>query len=183
MRLVLIRHGIAQELNDVPPRPSRPVPTDSDRALTPKGRKRVKSAAAGLREIGVAADVIFHSGLRRARETAELMVGALAGKRRALQETEALVPAADPAHFIGELQKQRAKNVVAVGHAPNLDRVIAFLVGEGAKTITELGKAGAAALELELESTGRGAGRLEWLLTPRMLRRLGRRSNGRVAKE
>ncbi len=169
MKLVLIRHGIAEERATVKPRAAGLGPLDADRRLTTKGTRRVRAAAAALRELGVRPDVVLHSGLVRARETAELVAARLRPRRSELVVTDALVPEADPQLLFDELRRLRARSVVAVGHAPNLDRVVALACGASGRFVTSLGKAAAACIELP--DSGRAAGRLVWLLPPRMLRR------------
>jgi phosphohistidine phosphatase SixA len=63
----------------------------------------------------------------------------------------------------------RAETVVCCGHAPNLDAVIAHVVG-ACDAFTSLKKAGAACLELP--SLRAASGSLLWLHPPAALRRL-----------
>jgi phosphohistidine phosphatase SixA len=59
-----------------------------------------------------------------------------------------------------------------VGHAPNLDWVVAHLVGAD-EPVTQLKKAGCASIELRSNIVGHGCGRLFAVLPPSTLRRLG----------
>ena len=61
-----------------------------------------------------------------------------------------------------------ASTVLLVGHRPHLDYAIADLLGLH-RPVTSLKKAGAAAVAV----TSTGVGSLEWVMTPRGLRRLG----------
>ena len=167
MELVLMRHGIAVELNKLQTRPRR----DQDRPLTGSGRRKASKAAKGLRELGLKPDLVVHSGLLRAKQTAKVIAKRLKPKRRELVATDALEPYADPHRIFEFLARRRASTVVVVGHAPNLDRVAAIASGVRGRQLTELGKAGAIAFELP--RSGRPPGRLLWLLEPSMLRRLG----------
>ncbi|MBL8842158.1 MAG: histidine phosphatase family protein [Planctomycetes bacterium] len=193
MMLVLFRHGIAQELEEVAARPGEAAPRDEDRALTERGRRRVFRAAKALKKIGIRAPVIVQSGLRRAAETALLLAERLLPEMRqdAAQaaagaalpsaprhdarviESSALVPDAPPRELFELLpQWKAAECVIAVGHAPHLDRVVALALGAQGRIVTELGKA--AAVALEVPTSGRPVGQLLWLLPPKLLRRLGR---------
>ena len=67
-RLYLLRHGIA-----IPARPS-PIEED-DRPLTPKGKRRMKQIARGLRRLKITPDRLITSPLPRARQTAEMRRG------------------------------------------------------------------------------------------------------------
>jgi phosphohistidine phosphatase len=171
MRLILLRHGIAAELRDTPPRADGRAPTDADRPLTERGRRRLKRAARGLRRLGVRPDRVLHSGLVRARETAEKIVAGLDIESPRFVEVAALIPEADPADFFKLLPRLAAKQLLCVSHAPVLDRILAFACGVKGRLVSSLGKAGAVCLELP--DSGRPAGRIVWFLPPKLLRRFG----------
>ena len=171
MRLILLRHGIAADLRETPARADgRPV-SDVDRPLTERGRRRLKRAARGLRRLGVRPDRILHSGLVRARETAERIVAGLDVGTPRFVEVAALVPEADPAEFFRILPSLAATQILCVSHAPVLDRILAFACGVKGRVVSALGKAGA--ICLELPDSGRPAGRIVWFLPPKLLRRFG----------
>lgn len=190
MMLVLFRHGIAQELDTVAARPGEAAPRDEDRALTERGQRRVLRAAKALKKIGIRPQVIAQSGLRRAAETALLLAERLLPEERLdaenaaarpspphhearVIESSALQPDAPPRELFELLpQWKAAECVIAVGHAPHLDRVVALALGAQGRIVTELGKA--AAVALEVPTSGRPVGQLLWLLPPKLLRRLGR---------
>lgn len=194
MMLVLFRHGIALELDEVAARPGEAAPRDEDRALTEQGQRRVLRAGKALKKIGIRPHVIVQSGLRRAAETALLLAERLLPEERLDAENAAARPAAPrnaareaarviessalrpdaPPRDLFELlpQWKAAECVIAVGHAPHLDRVVALALGAQGRIVTELGKA--AAVALEVPTSGRPVGQLLWLLPPKLLRRLGR---------
>jgi phosphohistidine phosphatase len=163
MRVVLLRHAIAV------PRET-PGVADDDRPLTPKGRRRFRRGARGLSRLLDRPDVLLTSPRRRARETAEL-AGRAWGRT-----TPVLEPAlADesPERVLAALARRPGDTtIVLVGHEPQLSRVLASLLGTRASGRLALGKGGAALLELD--GPPRAGGRLLWLLSPRLLRRLGR---------
>ena len=64
MRIYVLRHGIAE---DAPPGGS-----DSDRALTLEGRRKLRGVLEHARRAGVVPDIILTSPLKRAVETADL---------------------------------------------------------------------------------------------------------------
>ncbi len=170
MILVLIRHGIAEELADMRSLPGKQRSTDADRALTPLGIRRVRKAARALKKIGFRADRILHSGLRRAEQTAALIAAELQPKEPELLVSGAVLSEADPRDLFQLLPELRARRVLVVGHAPHLDRVIALACGSSSRAITALGKA--AAVALDLPDPARPTGRLLWLLPPKLLRAL-----------
>ncbi len=176
MFLVLMRHGIAQELGEMVSSPGEAWPRDEMRSLTELGRKRVRRAGLGLRRIGFRADAIISSDLVRARQTAELVARCIVRRsaRAGFRPTEssALRPSAHPAEFVKLLPTLRdCASLLAVGHLPHLDRLVALLLGSPDRQLTSFGKAGA--LALEVPTSGRAAGLLRWYLPPRLLRRLG----------
>jgi phosphohistidine phosphatase len=170
MRVIFLRHGIAAELSQLRAAPGAPPPTDDDRPLTELGRRRVRQAAKALAALHLRPDWILHSGLVRAHETADLVAERLRVPVERRRQTDALRSEADPKAIFPELAKLHARRIVCVGHAPHVDRVVALAVGAAHREVTELGKAGAACLELP--DSGRPAGRIVWLLPPKMLRKL-----------
>jgi phosphohistidine phosphatase len=162
MQLVLLRHGIAVSHDDPE------CPADDLRPLTPKGIARTRESAQGLKTLGVAPALVYTSPLVRARETALIAADVFGFDPAAIRVTEALRWEADPEAILNELAGADAAQVLCVGHAPNLDAVLAATLNPRFHPFTSLGKAGAASVTI-----GRGAAVLDWILTPRALRRLG----------
>jgi phosphohistidine phosphatase SixA len=63
-----------------------------------------------------------------------------------------------------------ADEVLVIGHAPHLDLLLAQLVGAPGVALSSLKKSGA----VSVAGGATGTGQIEWLLTPRALRRIGR---------
>lgn len=168
MLLVLLRHGIAQDLADA----AGPM-ADAERRLTPKGLRRTREVARGLRALDVTPRVILSSPYLRARETAELALEALGPRGAEVVPTDALLPDAPPADLVRVCERLEVDSVLAAGHAPHVDALIAHVLGAPAP-VTAIKKAGAACLELAPPTLAGPRGRLVWLLEPRALRRLGR---------
>lgn len=163
MRVIILRHGIAHDRAD----PDCPV--DADRALTDDGKKRVRKAAKGLREIGAVPTRILTSPYLRAKETAAIAAEALSIHESKITLTDALLPEAAPYALFHALYAFHGSDeeILCVGHAPNVDKVIAVaLTGERAP-VTSLKKAGAAMLLVE--DLPRTRGHLAWLLPPKVL--------------
>ncbi len=158
MRLIAIRHGIAAD----PPEHGGP---DATRPLTERGRERCAAAARGLLRLEAAPALILTSPLVRAAETAAILAGVLG--TAAPVRTAALAPGGDPGRVLDEARATGADTVIAVGHRPDLDALIAHALDLG-QPVTRLGKCGAAAVAFE-----DGGAELLWVLTPRALRALG----------
>lgn len=165
MILYVVRHAIAE---DAPAGGD-----DGARRLTSAGRRKMKAAAAGLRELGVAPAVVLTSPLVRALETARIVVAVL-HRAPAPRELPALAPDVAPADTLKALRVfGRSQHVMIVGHEPNLSRTIALLLtGAVDGAAIELKKGACAALELTAFAPGGAT--LRWLLQPRALRRVGR---------
>ncbi len=162
MQLVLFRHGIAVSHDDPD------CPEDDLRPLTPKGIRRTHEAARGLAALEVEPDVILTSPLVRARETALIAAEELGFDAGAVRVTENLRWELPPGRILEEIDGMGAARVLCVGHAPHLDALLAAALGLRAGSISSLGKAGAACVTRHARDAV-----LDWLLTPRALRRLG----------
>ena len=170
MRIVLMRHGIAID------REHPDCPTDADRPLTSEGERRTYKAARGLRRMGFRPHRVLSSPWLRARRTAEICAEVLDASSQVLPEgaiefRDDLLPDADPASLAAHLGGLVDDDeVLVVGHAPQLDRLLSHLLGAPQIELSSLKKAGAASIV----GAAANDGQLEWLLTPRALRRIGR---------
>lgn len=163
MKLHLFRHGIAIDRED----PA--CPSEHDRFLTPKGIAKTEAAAHGLRALGIKPDLILSSPLLRAMQTAEIACETLGYPVKKLRQIEALKSDAKPADLFDELSGLKAEEVICVGHAPNLDQVIAFAIGSHSQA-TSLKKAGLGSLEIESFSPPRST--IVGIYSPKALRLL-----------
>jgi phosphohistidine phosphatase len=112
----LVRHGTAA-----------PGPDEGARPLTPEGRAEVEATARALRSHGAQVAEVRHSGLVRARETAEILARVLAPPR-GVRAATGLAPEDDPDVARAELELA-TEPLMLVGHLPHLARLAAALVG------------------------------------------------------
>lgn len=155
---VLLRHGIAEE--------ATPDKKDEDRGLTAEGHARMKEIARGLERALPKAQVIYSSPLLRAVQTA-LWVSKGYKSKMNINTTDALAPGATPKQFLELIKSIPERRVIFVGHEPTLSANMAALVGiERAKV--ELKKGGCYGVRIDPDGTGT----LEWLLSPRVLRKI-----------
>lgn len=161
MKLYLLRHGDAADPGD------QRYSTDAARPLTPKGIKRTRQLANGLRQMGVTFDLIFSSPLLRAKQTAEIVARSLKLERQ-LHFTNHLALEGAYVDILGQVEhaQPEAQTVLLVGHEPYLSGLISLLCTGGPALGLTLKKGGLARLEIVTLKAGRCA-RLEWLLTPR----------------
>jgi len=156
MQLFLIRHAIAED--------SRAGLRDEARALTPAGRARFAEEVKGLERLGLAFERLRHSPLRRALETAELLVPLVDGEL----EVDARLAGAPGAELIASLA---GASLALVGHEPWLSELAWQLVSGGADASGFALKKGGL---LQLEGEPRPGGmRLVQALAPATLRALG----------
>jgi phosphohistidine phosphatase len=169
VELLLLRHGIAEE--------RCPERVDGERALTAVGRSRTRAVAERLVQLGLGCDQLVTSPLVRARQTAEIAVGAglvaqgspsLSLRVDAARVDAALAPGGDPLPLVAEFQRAASAHkgllrLALVGHEPDLGALAAQLIGAPEGAIA-LKKAGIALLLL-----GPGRGQLKLLMAPRQL--------------
>jgi phosphohistidine phosphatase len=111
----LVRHGDALSANENPARP-----------LSPAGRAGVERTARFALERKVQVTIIYHSGILRALESAEIF-GRLLTPPSGLEEHAGLLPEDDPAIVKAELDLA-AQPILLVGHLPYLNRLASLLV-------------------------------------------------------
>lgn len=166
MNLYLLRHAIAEEAAENQP--------DSERALTEKGRRKLQGVLSGLQTLELRVDYIFSSPYLRAHQTAELAASAFGLPPERLVETGHLSPLGFADLLIEKINREYpgAENILLVGHEPSLSQLISILLGGEPGLPITMKKAGVCKLSTDRLSHNRCA-RLEWLLTPAQLIKIG----------
>jgi phosphohistidine phosphatase len=166
VKILIVRHGPAGDREEW----ERAGKDDSLRPLTPKGKKEVRKAAAGLARLVPDLDVIATSPWTRARQTAELVNKEYGSE---IEEVEELTSDHRPEELESWLGEQAGRAAIAlVGHEPYLGLLVGYLLTGKSVSFVDLKKGGASLIEMEQPSRP-GTGCLEWLLSDRELRRLG----------
>lgn len=160
MKLFIVRHAWAGETGDPQ------YPNDNLRPLTQEGRIRFREVVAALVKRGFAPSVVASSPLVRCRQTAEIIVEGLGGGVP-LIEVDALAPDSDLKALVAWTQRQQAESVAWVGHAPDVGRLVAEMIGDGGADI-RFAKGTIACIDLP-GGCARGAGELVWLATAKSL--------------
>ena len=170
MQVILLRHGIALEPEEAANAGIR----EHERPLTKQGLARTAEAVQGLHELVGSVDLIAHSPLTRARQTADILAEAYPSARRT--ETRALKPgetAEALAQFVARYVRSSTQDpVILVGHEPDLSQWAAWAVTGRTRPLFGLKKAGACLIEFDGNPQAK-SGRLLWLLPAGVLRRLG----------
>lgn len=165
MELWIVRHGIAIE------RGAPGVKSDDERWLTEEGKERTREVAKGLAALGVKPALLLTSPLVRARETAEILAEELGVKK--VQETDSLRPGFAMTDLCDAILAAGAPDaVLIVGHEPDLGELISTLVWGDDSGQIAMRKAGVALLTLDKLPPGERGVTLEWLLPPKVLRRV-----------
>jgi phosphohistidine phosphatase len=163
MNLYIIRHAIAVD------EATSDYPSDSERPLTDKGRKKMRQIAKALRHLGVEFDLILSSPYVRACETAEILADVFKMKDR-IVFSDNLIPLGNPELVIGEInEKHSVDSLAIVGHEPHLSSLIGWLTSDGSKIEITLKKGGVCHLSADDLHHQDHRATLEWLLTPGIL--------------
>jgi phosphohistidine phosphatase len=129
----------------------------------------MRKAARGLARLGVSVEVVLTSPLVRARQTAEILAGAL-DPRPTLVNVDSLAPDGAYAAVVADLEKHARKMRLAlVGHEPMIGEFAARILGS--RHPIEFKKGAVCRIDIE-DLPPAGPGDLRWMLTPKILRAL-----------
>lgn len=153
MQIYLLRHGIAED--------TRPGGSDSERALTPEGKDKLRRI---LKHMDPHPGLILSSPYRRAEETAEIAAEVL-GYKGKIVKTPALVPEASPYGVWEEIrQRPDEPSVLLASHEPLMSSTVALLLGCPSMMV-DMKKA--ALVRIDIDRFSRDPrGVLKWMLTP-----------------
>lgn len=161
----MMRHGIAVTRGD----PN--FPDDTERPLTPAGKKKLRSIARGLFRLGLCVDSIISSPLVRASETAEI-VSEVFGPGVTVESSDFLRPGGSLQTLLTSLGKRADhRSVLIIGHEPDLSEGVARLIGN-ARANFQFKKGGCCRIDFD-KFPPRPPGKLIWWLTPRVMRKIG----------
>jgi phosphohistidine phosphatase len=150
MFLYIFRHGDA-----------KPKSEDPDRGLSDRGREEVEAVCAAFSRTEPQIEAIWHSGKTRAAQTSGLLAATLGIEKRVFARS-GLDPNDPPQPLVEEIEGQD-KNVVIVGHLPQLGKLISVLLLGEEHDLLDLPSAGLVCLEGSGDSW-----RLNWFLTPEL---------------
>jgi phosphohistidine phosphatase len=164
LELVILRHGKAGNRS-----PS--IVKDFERGLTSSGRKDIKEIANSIKALKLNIDKIATSPLIRAQETSEIFAKALK-KQKVLEVWDELKPEANTVDLFHKLSELKVdSSILIVGHEPCLSSVISDLISGGKSSRILLEKGGMAKVIIT-SFDPKPSGELEWLLTPRQIKRM-----------
>jgi phosphohistidine phosphatase len=157
--VVFLRHGIAEERSSDK--------KDEDRGLTAEGHAKMKWVARGLERALPRVGAIYSSPLLRAVQTS-LWVSKAYRSRVNVTTSDALAPAAKTKDFLDLIASIPVTRAIVVGHEPSLSDNVRKLTRLSHPDAIELKKGGCYGVRLRPDGTAI----LEWILPPRILRKL-----------
>jgi phosphohistidine phosphatase len=152
MKLYLVQHGKAVSEE-----------ADRQRPLTDEGRREVERVAAFVKRLDLSVDYLWHSGKKRAAQTAGILAGVVK-VRKGSGAHKGLAPNDDVAAMKEELAA--SGDILIVGHLPFLSKLASLL-------LTSNEEAGAVAFKnggiVCLSLSDQKQWLLEWAVTPEFL--------------
>jgi phosphohistidine phosphatase len=158
--IVLLRRGIGEDTS--------PDTADEAQGLSAEGHARMKQIARGIEQSFPRAGAIYTSPLLPATQTAQWVSKAYR-QRITVNTSDALAPGATTAQFLELIASLADRRTIVVGHEPNLSENLIALVGLGESRAIELKRGGCYGVRIRAD----GSAGLEWMLPPRILRKLG----------
>jgi phosphohistidine phosphatase len=158
MQVHLLRHGIAED--------GHAGLSDSERALTQEGRKKLRQVLQTAAKAGVKPTLILTSPLKRAVQTAEIAKRVLGYQGEVLQ-TKTLAPGSSVEQVWDEIRVHKNElSLLLSGHNPMFEHLAGYLLGHPDLKM-EFKKG--ALLRVDIESFGAAPrGVLRWCLTAKL---------------
>jgi phosphohistidine phosphatase len=151
MRLYLVQHGEAKSEAE-----------DPGRSLTVRGEEETRKISSVVKKLGIHPSRIYHSGKKRAEQTAGIIARA---SDLSPQLGQGLNPNDDVHPWVERISRE-TEGLMLVGHLPFMEKLASFLVcgDEGAKAVLFRYSA---ILCLEKKESRKWA--VDWFLKPEMV--------------
>ena len=148
MKLYLVQHAnpVAKEV-------------DPERPLSERGRDDLRKIASFIKPLGLGVDCLWHSGKKRAEQTAELLAEVVCVYQSHSQHDD-LNPNDDVTIVKDEIISAD-KNIMIVGHMPFLGKLTSLLLGGG----ISFKQGGVVCLNFSEDSKWQ----VEWMVTPGLI--------------
>lgn len=153
MYLYLIQHALSKSKEE-----------DPERSITDAGREKTEKIAEYFRTLNPEIHVIWQSGKKRAKETAEIFARTLGIDNRILEHSN-LSPN-DPIEPVTAALVKMHKDVIIVGHLPFLPRLLSHLTtGNDRCQIVNFKNSGIICVERNGDNWG-----INWIISPENVR-------------
>ena len=147
MYLYLIQHALSKSKEE-----------DPERGITDGGRAETERIAEYFRSLNPEIHIIWQSGKKRAKETAEIFARAIGIDNRILEHSN-LSPN-DPVGPVTSALEKMHRNVIIVGHLPFLSRLMSHLTtGPDSCQIVNFRNSGIICLERNEDKWG-----IDWII-------------------
>lgn len=158
MDIYILRHGIAED--------GHPGQPDSERALTPEGKKKLRAVLRTASAAGVSPTLILTSPYKRAVQTAQL-ASEILNYNGDMLRTHALEPGSRPQAVWEEIRVHKDEpSILLAGHEPLFSALTAYLLGSPDLPI-DFKKGALACVEVDHFGPEPQA-ILKWMLTPKL---------------
>jgi phosphohistidine phosphatase len=150
MKLYLVQHGEAKSEAE-----------DPERSLTAQGEEEVRGVARVTKRLDTRPSKVYHSGKRRAQQTAEIIANAL---KLPIESAQGLNPLDDARSWAERISKE-TQDLMIVGHLPFLEKLTSLLLCDKEDARSVLFRYGAIVCLDQKEDRGWA---VRWILTPEM---------------
>lgn len=137
---------------------------DPERGLTDKGFRDIARTAVYAQKLGVRVSAIYHSGKKRAMQTAKVLTDYLKPEK-GIAGAEGLAPLDDPAAWSKRIAEMN-EDILLVGHLPYLAKLTGLLLsGDKENMFVDFRMAGIVCMKRPDD----GKWALEWMIVPEMM--------------
>ena len=157
--IYILRHGHAQNIDNGL--------NDFDRALTEEGIEKISKLSLFFNRLDINLEFVLSSPYVRAKQTAEILISNLTSKPN-LKIVDFLSCGASSKEISrGLMEYSSSKNLLLVGHSPDLEIFLGKIIGAERITL----KKGALA-KVSFENSIEMSGKLEWLITSKLVKKI-----------
>ncbi len=150
MKLYLVQHAKAASKDVDPQRP-----------LTEEGRRDIQKVAAFIKPLNLSVDYLWHSGKKRAQQTAEILADVVE-VRKEMAAHDGLAPNDDVKALKDELMSDR-QDIMIVGHLPFLPKLASLLLtGSGSSNTVAFRNGGIVCLDYSDDNQWQ----INWMVIP-----------------
>ena len=165
--IYILRHGHAQNAENGL--------NDFDRALTDEGVEKINKLSLFFNKLDIKLELVLSSPYIRAKQTAEIFVSNIDPKPD-LKIVDFLGCGASSKEISrGLMEYSSCKNLLIVGHCPDLEIFLGKLIGAERITLKK-----AALAKVDFENNIEMFGELEWLITPKLFKRIKTKNETKV---
>lgn len=158
MKIYFLRHA------DALPENGDTIPCDEERPLSEEGRKQVEQLGAACKRLELTFDLVLTSPLKRCRDTAEGLLQCQGRAAAEANDLDFLAPGGSTKKLMKYLRTLEIENILLVGHNPDLEEHIAYLIGDKEAQL-KMVKGALACVNCEA-SPRKAEGELEFLVPP-----------------